>query len=45
MTSKNKKMKVAIVKLSEIQKDKNLTLSAKYWVDKKSKKTTKKVKK
>jgi hypothetical protein len=38
-------MKVATVKLSEIAKDKNLTLSAKYWIDKKSKKTTKKEKK
>jgi hypothetical protein len=35
---KNKKqMKTAIVKLSEIAKDKNLNLSAKYWVDKKNK--------
>jgi len=38
-------MKVVTVKLSEIKKDKNLTLSAKHWIDKKSKKTTKKGKK
>jgi hypothetical protein len=30
-------MKTAIVKLSEIAKDKNLNLSAKYWIDKKNK--------
>jgi hypothetical protein len=45
MTSKNIFMKTIIVKMSEIQKDKNLTLLPKYWIDKKSKKTTKKGKK
>ena len=35
-------MKTAIVKMSEIAKDKNLNLSAKYWIDKKKKEEKKK---
>lgn len=36
-------MKTAIVKLSEITKDKNLNLSAKYWIDKKEKENNSKI--
>lgn len=38
-------MKVVIVKLSEITKDSTMRLDAKYWINKKTKKTTKKIKK
>lgn len=38
------KMKIAIVKLSEIAADKNLNLSAKHWIDKKTKKKNEKQK-
>ena len=38
-------MKIVTVKLSEITKDPTIRLDAKYWIDKKTKKRSKKTKK